>query len=112
MCSLYNMCNIDIDYTMNYKFMCDHCKNESHSRNEFKNHKKILHQQFRGQRCSLYDKCHIEMEYDMNYKFMCNNCKTRFAHSHKLKEHKGRNHIIYSESKCVYDVTYSHWNGS
>ena len=40
--SLYDKCHIKTEYDMNYKSIYNHCKNESHSRYEFKNHKEIF----------------------------------------------------------------------
>ena len=63
MCSLYNMCHIEIDYNMNYKFMCDRCKNEIHSKTRVKeSQQKEPRHQFRVQICPLYN-------YNMNHKF-------------------------------------------
>ena len=47
-CSLYDKYHIKTEYDMNYKFICYYCKNKSHSRYEFKNHKESLHHQVRA----------------------------------------------------------------
>ena len=95
MCSLYNICHIEMDYSMKYKFMCDHCKNKIPSKTRVKeSQEKDIHHQFGAQKWSLYNIYHIEMDYNMNYKFMCNCCEIKSAHKHKLKDHKEKDHLI------------------
>ena len=43
---------------MNYKFICECRKNESHSRREFKNHKKKLHHQFGAKVSTVWQMSH------------------------------------------------------
>ena len=100
------MCHIEIKYDMNYKFMCDHCKNENCSRLKFMNHKERLHYQFGAQRCSLYNIYHIDIDYNMNHKFMCDHCKNKIYSKTWVKESQEKDLIINLEPKCVHYITY------
>ena len=108
-CSLYDKCHIKMEYDMNYKFICDYCKNKNCLRHEIKNHKKNFITNLEP-RWSLYDKGHIKTEYDMNYKFICDYCKNKSHSRCEFKNHK-KNFIINSEPKVFTVWQMSQFNG-
>ena len=100
-CSLYDKCHIKTEYDMNYRFICDYCKNESHSRSELKNHKKNFIINLKP-RCPLYDICHIKKEYDMTPISVVITVKMKITQNASFKNHQ-RDFIINSRPRCPLD---------